>query len=68
MLDYAKHASEEEVVSTTKKAFACLGSAEAPALQEVGEALKELTSLKVSASEATMAVTCSMQTGRQRSR
>ncbi|KAL0052823.1 hypothetical protein WJX82_008343 [Trebouxia sp. C0006] len=46
LLDYAKHASEEEVVSTTKKAFACLGSAEAPALQEVGEALKELTSLK----------------------
>ncbi|DBB09955.1 TPA: hypothetical protein ACH3X3_001552 [Trebouxia sp. C0006] len=47
LLDYAKHASEEEVVGTTKKAFACLGSAEAPALQKVEEALKELISLKL---------------------
>ena len=46
MLDYAKHASEEEVVGTTKKAFACLGSAEAPALQKVEEDLKELISRK----------------------
>jgi len=46
LLDYAKHASEEEVVGTTKKAFACLGSAEAPALQKVEEALKELISRK----------------------
>ncbi|KAA6425292.1 MAG: hypothetical protein FRX49_04786 [Trebouxia sp. A1-2] len=46
LLDYAKHASEEEVLVTTKKAFACLGSAEAPALQEVEEALKELIGLK----------------------
>ena len=68
MLDYAKHASEEEVVATTRKAFACLGSAEAPALQEVEEALKELIGLKVSASEATKAVTIRMQAGRQRSR
>ncbi|KAL0052410.1 hypothetical protein WJX82_001676 [Trebouxia sp. C0006] len=68
LLDYAKHASEEEVVGTTKKAFACLGSAEAPALQKVEEALKELISLKVSSSRATQAVTCGMQAGRQRSR
>jgi len=68
LLDYAKHASEEEVVGTTKKAFACLGSAEAPALQEVEEALKELINLKVNASGATKAVTCKIQAGRQRSR
>ena len=68
LLDYAKHASEEEVLVTTKKAFACLGSAEAPALQEVEEALKELIGLKVSASEATKAVTCKVQAGRQRFR
>ena len=68
LLDYAKHASEEEVVAATKKAFACLGSAEAPALQEVEEALKELIGLKVSASEAIKAVTCRIQAGRQRSR
>ncbi len=68
LLDYAKHASEEEVVGTTKMAFACLSSAETPELQEVEEALKELISLKVSASAATMAVTCRLQAGRQWSR
>jgi len=65
LLDYAKHASEEEVVGTTKKAFACLGSAETPALPEVEEALKELISLKASTSGASKAVTCRLQAGRQ---
>ena len=48
LLDYAKDASEQSVVDATKSAFAGLKTAATPSLQHVEEALKELTSLKVS--------------------
>lgn len=48
LLDYAKDALEQSVVDATKSAYASLRTSASPELQHVEEALKELTSLKVS--------------------
>lgn len=48
LLDYAKDASEQSILDATKSAFASLQTAATPSLQHVEEALKGLTSLKVS--------------------
>ena len=47
MLDYAKDALEQAVVDATQKAYASLGTAASPDMQQIQEALKELTTLKV---------------------
>ena len=46
LLDYAKNAPEGSVVAATKSAYTVLKRPEDPALQDVQNAIKELTCLK----------------------
>ena len=65
LLDYAKNASEKAVVAATTTAFGKLKTSACPAMQDVGQALKELTNLKASSLWQLLIASCHLQAALQ---